>query len=85
MAHIARCGQRCDVSGDGAKHGKGDAMRCENPGDARAFSLWKSSAMPPHDVKTLAMRCRDAGHSGGRYLGFEPKPPRALNCTTTLV
>ena len=29
-----------------------------------AFSLRKSSAMRSHDVKTLAMRCRDAGHSG---------------------
>ena len=44
------------------------AMRC----DAKwrcAFSLWKSSAMRSHDAKTLAMRCRDAGHSVYDFLG----------------
>ena len=29
-----------------------------------ALSLRKSSAMRSHDAETLAMRCRDAGHSG---------------------
>ena len=45
-----------------AKHRK--AMRCDAKFWRCAFSLRKSSAMRPHDAKTLAMRCRDASHSG---------------------
>ena len=38
-------------------------MRCDAKSWRCAFSLRKSSAMRPHDAKTLAMRCRDAGHA----------------------
>ena len=59
-----------------AKHRK--AMRCDAKFWRCAFSLRKSSAMRPHDAKTLAMRCRDAGHSDPRAhknkIGTSPPP-----------
>ena len=45
-------------------------MRCKKfPGDSRSRCGEILPAMRPHNVKTLAMRCRDAGHSA-------PKAPK---------
>ena len=58
MLAAMRCERRCVVNTE-------MAMRCDAMQKSWrcAFSQRKSSAMCSHDAKTLAMRCRDAGHS----------------------
>ena len=57
MRAAMRCERRCVVNTARRCDAMQKSWRC-------AFSLRKSSAMRSHDAKTLAMRCRDAGHSG---------------------
>ena len=57
MRAAMRCERRCVVNTEWRCDAMQKSWRC-------AFSLRKSSAMRSQDAKTLAMRCRDAGHSG---------------------
>ena len=57
MRGAMRCERRCVLNTKWRCDAMQKSWRC-------AFSLRKSSAMRSHDAKTLAMRCRDAGHSG---------------------
>ena len=56
MRGAMRCERRCVLNTKLRCDAMQKSWRC-------AFSLRKSSAMRFHDAKTLAMRCRDAGHS----------------------
>ena len=85
MRGAMRCERRCVLNTKWRCDATQKCWRC-------AFSLPSSSAMRSHDAKTLAMRCRDAGHSGGQQfhvfwssetpwlLGkIHRKPPQIVN------
>ena len=57
MRGAMRCERRCMLNTKRRCDAMQKSWRC-------ALSLQKSSAMRSHDAETLAMRCRDAGHSG---------------------